>query len=130
MAEGEYLLSDVLGAEADSCAGESQGAQWDGRTVSHTLPCDLLPADGAARLMHWPQGLSSAHSSWHHQPSPQHGQGAAWSWLVVSVGVSMGESGYRPSLGGAPHLEPAGVNLASGGRAAAACWDGMLFLLS
>lgn len=34
---GEYLLSDVLGAEADSCAGESQvHSGMEGR-FSHTL---------------------------------------------------------------------------------------------
>ena len=71
--EGKYLLSDVLGAEADSCAGESQVHGGMDGGFSYPLACDLLPANGAAGM----QGLSPALSSWHHQLSPRHGQGAA-----------------------------------------------------
>ena len=57
MAEGKYVLSDVLGAEADSCAGESQVHSGMDGQFSHSLPCDLLPADGAAGMMGGPRAF-------------------------------------------------------------------------
>lgn len=68
------LLSDALGPESDSCAGDSQVHSREDRGFSHPPACGLLPAAGAAGIMSGPRGLSSVHSPWHHQPSP-----LAWS---------------------------------------------------
>ena len=80
VAEGKYVLSDVLGAEADSCAGESQVHSGMDGQFSHSLPCDLLPADGAAGMMGGPRAFPLHTALGTISPAPsivreQHGAG-------------------------------------------------------
>lgn len=81
VAEGKYLLSDVLGAEADSCARESRVHIGTGGGFSRPLACDLLPPDGAAGMLGGPRAFPLHTALGTISPAPgmvreQHGAGS------------------------------------------------------
>ena len=97
--EGKYLLSVVLGAEADSCARESQAHSGRVEGFPALLPVTSFLLTG---LLGWRVAPGPFPCTQLLAPSAQ--PIAAWSWLVVSVGVSMGDNGDHPSWEGEPHL--------------------------